>query len=157
MHRTLPATLGVGGLCAHFQMGDTGRRRPSDLPKATLPADSRTRDGAQTWSGKLQLSGGSLQSVAGIGWGGGRRGVVNTCLEDGWEDSIHQAGSRPGTWCQGANPYDGKGTKLGHLHVDEKAREDPLKGQRAPAEGNPVGGPRGVLRCQREEAPLSGG
>lgn len=93
----------------------------------------------------------------GLGGGGGRRGVVNTCLEDGWEDSIHQAGSRPGTWCQGANPYDGKGTKLGHLHVDEKAREDPLKGQRAPAEGNPVGGPRGVLRCQREEAPLSGG
>lgn len=76
MHRTLPATLGVGGLCAHFQMGDTGRRRPSDLPKATLPADSRTRDGAQTWSGKLQLSGGGLQSVAGIGWGGGGGGLL---------------------------------------------------------------------------------
>ena len=59
--------------------------------------------------------------------------------------------------CQGADPYDGKGMKLGHLLVDEEAREDPLKGQRVPTEGNPVGVPRGVLRCQREEAPPSGG
>lgn len=43
------------------------------MPKATLPVDSRSRDGAQTWSGKLQLSGGGLQVRPGLA--GGVRGV----------------------------------------------------------------------------------
>ena len=54
---------------------------------------------------------------------------------------------------QGANPYEGKGTKSGHLLVDEEAREDPVKGQRVPVRAPQWGDQRGPAVPKRR-APL---
>ena len=54
---------------------------------------------------------------------------------------------------QGANPYEGKGTKSGHLLVDEEAREDPVKGQRVPVRAPQWGDQRGPAVPKRRAPP----
>ena len=54
---------------------------------------------------------------------------------------------------QGANPYEGKGTKSGHLLVDEEAREDPVKGQRVPVRAPQRGDQRGPAVPKRRAPP----
>ena len=115
-----PSCSGRRGLCAHFQMGLLAEGGQVTCPRSPCWATAEPRDEAVGFS----------IPVVGVRLGGGAGGV-NTCF--GGEDSIHQlAQGLALSRSQGANPYEVKGTKSGHLLMGKKARAAPVKGQRVP-------------------------